>query len=338
MEVRYSHNLSFDNIRLIPQYSDIASRLDVDLTTQFTRNIKIDHPIIPTNMSTVTGEKMIRLLSDSGGVGFLHRFMPYSELVQIIERSKAYGVNPLAISVGVKDEDRQLIKQFQSNPDLTPNVILIDIAHGESKHVVDMLKFIKDSGISADIVAGNIATVSGYTLLAEHGADAVRVGISGGSVCSTKFVTGHSVPTIESVHECAAAKKRFRIPIIADGGVKHSGDIVKLLAFGADSVCSGGLFAGSSETPGDIYQDDATGTNQYKLFYGMSSAEAQIQRDGKMKKGIAPEGVCTKVPYSGATSDILEKILGGVRSGLTYSGARTISEFQDKVIVNITEN
>lgn len=323
---RNTNFLTFDSVYLEPQFSSIKSRIDVDLTTKLTSNIVLKHPVIPTNMSTITELDMMVMLSLSGGTAFLHRFMPYDKIIDIIRQAKSRSVNPIAISIGVKDEDYDLIDYFNEHPEDQPHVVLLDIAHGHSQFVIEMIHYIKNKpSIKFDVIAGNVATAQGYTDLVNAGANAVRVGVSGGSVCTTKLATGHHIPTLQSVYECYNVKHN-NVPIIADGGIKTSGDIVKCLAAGADSVCAGGIFAGSSLTPGEII-------NGHKQYYGMSSEEAQKTHRGGLRKGIAPEGKAITVPYTGESIEILERMLGGVRSGLTYSGSKNIAELQKKAIL-----
>lgn len=325
--------LSFADILLIPQYSEIESRTAVDLTTELTTDIIISHPIIPTNMSTITELAMMRALHSTGGVAFCHRFMSSTSMINILRQANYEELAPIVMSIGVKDEDKHLADDLLSIT--TPDIWLIDIAHGDSKMVIDMIKFIKgldrNPGLdspSFKVIAGNVATGEGYLRLLDAGADAVRVGISGGSACTTRYITGHGMPTLASVIDCAKAKsnRKYNVPIIADGGIASSGDIVKALAFGADSVCVGNLIAGTSETPGNIIE---LPDGEYKEYYGMSSATAQERHKGGLRRSIAAEGIDKLVPYKGDTLTVLEKLLAGVRSGLTYAGAGNIQQLRE---------
>lgn len=321
--------LSFDNVLLLPQKSSVASRDDVDLSTSLCEGMPLLHPVIPTNMSTVTELDMLNLLMSTGGVAFVHRFMPEEKMIDIIKQSNNKGV----FSIGVKDSDYKFLDKC-SSLGLRPSAWLIDIAHGDSTLVIDMIHYTKKIyGDSFPVVAGNVATGDAYLRMVDAGASAVRVGIGGGSVCSTHYVTGHGLPTLASIIDCNAARESYHlsVPIIADGGIKHSGDIVKALAFGADAVCCGKLFAGSSATPGDLIEIiGADGVRKkYKEYFGMSSQVAQDRHKGGLRRSVAAEGIDVLVEYSGSSEDILEKLLGGVRSGLAYSGARNIQQLRE---------
>lgn len=323
--------LGFNDILLVPQYSDIESRLNVDLTTNLTKNIKIKNPISSTNMSTITEEKMGICMAENDCGAFLHRFGGLDHVCGMIKKigqntkNNDAGVIP---SIGAKDEDKLWVDTLLGKSDYSQYIkaILVDIAHGDSKSVVDIIRYIKDNYPKFDVIGGNIAAKSGFIRLVDAGADAVRVGISGGSACTTKYVTGHGLPTLASIIDCAEVAKETKVSLIADGGMSLSGDIVKALSFGADSVCLGGMLAGTSETPGALIHLE---NGDFKEYYGMSSKKAQEIYKGGLRRGIASEGIDKLVPYKGQTTDVLNEILGGVRSGLTYAGARTIEELQE---------
>jgi len=332
----YNHKaLSFNDILLVPQYSDVESRLKTDVSTYLTPNIKLDIPIISTNMSTVTEENMLEAMYKTGSLGFLHRFMHPDKMVATLMDFRVKYPNSIIVpSVGTKDEDCELVDKLMNAsygfPDvqLKPDAILIDIAHGHSNSVKKMIKYIKDH-YDIEVIAGNVATGSGALYLADAGADAIRCGIGGGSVCSTRTQTGFGVPTLTSIIEAkeSLTNRGFNnVKIIGDGGFTTSGDIVKALAFGADTITLGGMLCGTSASPGDVFESDG---KHYKIMYGMSSKTAQEHLRGGMKKGIAAEGVDKQVLYKGNTEDVVEEIVGGIRSGLTYSGARTITELRD---------
>ena len=313
-------SIAFDDVLLVPQHSDIYSRLGVDINTSLTRNIKISHPVVSTNMSTVTEYDMAEFMGKSGSAGFLHRFDPKN---MIICAKRLKDNNILSIpSVGAKDEDKKLVDQLAGFAD----AILIDIAHGDSLMVVNMVKYIKQNYPSVDVIAGNIATSEGFRRLADAGADSLRIGISGGAVCSTKFVTGSGLSTLQSIIDCQKSREEYKIPLIADGGFKTPGCCIKALAFGADVICLGNMLASTSKTPGDVLHLE---NGDYKEYFGMSSSKAQEKYRSGLKRGTAAEGIDKLIPYKGETSTILETILGGIRSGLTYSGARNIQELYE---------
>jgi IMP dehydrogenase len=329
--------LAFDDVLLVPLKSRIKSRTEPDLTTNLTNHIKISHPLIPTNMDTITGIDMVIALSKTSGAAFLTRFLDYDKVLDNIVEANQNEVYPVCVSVGEKDVDKKFIDKLSNlkrihgiGSKFLPHVILIDVAHGHNERVRDMIRYIKER-LACDVIAGNIATPDAYKYFAEAGADAVRVGIAGGSVCTTRYVTGHGVPTLQSVIDCVEMRESMsedkRIPIIADGGIKTSGDIVKALAFGADSVCVGSMLAGSSATPGNVITlEDG---KQVKEYYGMSSKVAQDRHRGGLRRNIAAEGIDVLVDCQGDTVELIEGILGGVRSGLSYSDAKSIAELRD---------
>jgi len=276
-------------------------------------------------MDTVTEFRMMKTMYESGSAGFLHRFLEHQEIIDIIKQAYAENFNPIVVSVGVKPQDYTLVDKLLEG-DKSPHVILIDIAHGDSEAVDNMIKYIKHNS-DIDVIAGNVATAEAAERMCKLKVNAIRVGIGGSTVCTTRIVTGHGMPTLQSIIDCYEVTKKYDIPIIADGGFKTSGDIVKALAFGAESVSLGTLLAATSDSPGVKIND---GGEQKKKMYGMASKEAQtIHRNG-LKNGTAPEGISITLPYKGDTIDTVNELLGGIRSGLTYSGATSILEMREK--------
>ena len=209
---------------------------------------------------------------------------------------------------------------------------MIDTAHGHSKGVIDAVRATKKEHPHIDLVAGNVATADATEALIEAGADAVKVGIGPGSICTTRVVAGIGVPQVTAVVDCATAAKRRDVPIISDGGVKFSGDVVKAIAAGASSVMMGSLFAGTDEAPGDmvLYQG-----RSYKMYRGMGSLGAMKKgskdrygQAGSADEKLVPEGIEGRVPYRGALAAILHQLVGGLRAGMGYTGSRTIPELQ----------
>jgi len=325
--------LSLDDILLEPQYSDIESRLDVDLKTAFTKHWMVEMPIVSTAMPTITGETMMKVMSLYGGVGMLHRFMSTEEQIQIINTLKhdpEQHISPIVAAVGVGKEELKRAKQLIDNG---IEVIFIDIAHGHSKMMLNQIKAIKEYSSKVDILAGNVATYEGTKDLIEAGADGVRVGIGGGYACSTRLVTGAGVPNLTSLINAVEARNKYLkltgkyIPIMMDGGIHSSGCITKSLAFGADTISLGYMLSGVDENPGEVIKKNGEGS--FKKYYGQSSKDAMENHKG-LKKGIAPEGYSKLVPYRGSVKPILEELIGGVKSGLTYSGAKNIVELRKK--------
>jgi IMP dehydrogenase len=228
----------------------------------------------------------------------------------------AHGIVGAAIGVTGDYQERaaELVKAGA-------NVLCVDVAHGHHSMMRDALKYIKEThGSDVHVMAGNVATGEGGIDLANWGADSIRVGIGGGSICSTRLVSGHGMPTFQSIMECV--NYGCPVPIIADGGMKTSGDIVKALAAGADFVMLGSMLAGTDQSPGQIFDN---GKKKYKVYRGMASSEAQVNWRGKTS---TPEGISTTIPYKGDVNSVLADLRGGIQSGMSYSGARTIKELQ----------
>jgi len=216
--------------------------------------------------------------------------------------------------------------------DAGADVLCVDTAHGHSRGVLEAVRTLKQRHAQVAVVAGNVATAEGTRALCEVGADAVKVGIGPGSICTTRVVAGVGVPQVSAIAECAAAAEPYGVPLIADGGVKYSGDVVKALAAGASTVMIGSLFAGTDEAPGSLvlYQG-----RSYKVYRGMGSLGA-MRRGSKDRYGqvgtadekLVPEGIEGRVPYAGALGAVLHQLVGGLRSGMGYTGARSISELR----------
>lgn len=328
MEFKTAYSL--DDILLVPQPTEIKSRLDTDLTTRLTTNIDLKIPIMATNMSTITEYEMMKAMSDLGGVGALHRFLPLEDNFRQIEKALKLEVNPIIASIGVGPHELNKAIRFA---DYNMDILMIDVAHAHSDAVLKQLELLVDT-IPQDIIVGNVATGWATKNLIELGANAIRVGIGGGSRCTTRTVTGHGVPNLTALIDCVAERDKqyektgIYVPIIMDGGLKTSGDIVKALYFGADVCSLGGMLAGTAETPGELFSDK--GDYVYKKYYGMASKEAQDTHRNGLKNGTAPEGFSQMVPFRGSVKPIVEDIIGGVRSGLTYSGAINIEELRQR--------
>jgi len=321
--------LSFDDVWLEPQYSKIESRCNPSLQSKLSNNVVLNHPVIATNMASVVGEKMVNTFDSTGSIAFMHRFMSGEKLLTLAESPSMQHLKYFAFSIGIKDEDASIAKEmFEVLGDKA--IILIDVAHAHTEKMKLFIPKIKKIGYHT-IVAGNVATFEGAMFLADCGVNAIRVGIAGGKVCTTKYVTGHHIPTLQSVIECAQIKNYYKeVSIIADGGISSSGDAVKALAAGADFVCLGSVLASTSDSPGELMHD---GDVSYKLHYGMSSKTAIDKFFGNKKSYVAPEGKAERLHYSGETKDILNEFLAGIKSGLSYTGSNNIKEFQNSAIL-----
>ena len=304
---------SFDDVLLVPQYSDIESRSEIDLSRTL-GSCELAMPIISSPMDTVTGLEMAAIFGEMGGLAVTHRYC------DMVEQSKMTPFSAAA-AVGVTGDYMKRIEFLNNDSGVV--TFCLDVAHGHHVLVERALKSIRDKwGSGLNIIAGNVATPKGYLALSEWGADAVRVGIGGGSICSTRIQTGHGVPTFESVLTCSYEDGAL---IIADGGIKTAGDIVKALAAGADFVMLGSMLAGTDQSPGEVFQ--ANDGKKYKVYRGMASVEAQKDWRGEAR---SLEGISTTIPHKGCVVKIVQDLLQNIRSGLSYSGARNITQLQAK--------
>lgn len=310
--------LTFDDVLLVPQVSPFKSRQEVDTSTRLgNRLLKV--PIVSANMDSITGPAMAFKMFAAGTMGILHRYAPWEERLLWGRDPNEYTF-PAYHSVGVKEGELDAAKAFL---DVGAAGICVDIAHGHSHHAFDMVEAIAEymfkNDLNATLIAGNVATREGALYLYRAGAHVIKVGIGPGSMCKTRLVTGHGVPQLSAIIAAAKAKREIGddFQIIADGGIRNSGDIVKALAAGADAVMVGRLFAGTRE---------AALPNEYR---GMASREAQEAFLGKVSNG-APEGVAINLggEMSRRVIDVLEELVGGIRSGLSYSGCKNIKELQ----------
>lgn len=343
--------LTYDDVLLMPQYSEIKSRKDVSTKTKLSRNIELNIPIISANMDTVTNAEMSIALARLGGVGGMHRFLTIDEQVEEVKKVKGAKFDSskyphaatdkdgrllVGATIGIKDES---LKRAGALLEAGADFLVIDTSHGHTKHVLGALQAIKKQFNGVDVVAGNVATAEAARDLVQAGADAVKVGVGPGSVCTTRLVAGVGVPQLTAVLEVVEAIGN-QVPVIADGGIKTSGDITKALAAGASTVMIGSLFAGTDESPGEIIK---MGDVKVKRTRGMASQGAQIDKYRKVDltevefDHIVPEGVEATVPYRGSVEKVVYQLVGGVRSGMSYLGANTILEMPGKAsFVRIT--
>jgi IMP dehydrogenase len=323
--------LTFDDVLLRPKYSTIKSRSDVDLSVQISKtgfSTTLAHPIIPANMKTIMNYDMAQAVFQCGGLGLLHRFMPADEQLAILTRlDELFGRMiwcHLGLSVGIQDTDKEHIKKFVDNG---VEILCIDVAHGHSQRCLEMTQWIAEQYPEVLLIAGNMATGEGARSLWNAGADLVKVGVGSGSLCTTRVQTGAGVPQFTALLEVSQERQqlldlmrarptnqRRSFGIIADGGCKNPGDVLKSLCL-ADLVMTGNLFAGCMETPGNpIVIDDV----EYKEYVGSSTHKANHI-----------EGVAALVPQKRSFGEELIKILEGLRSGCSYQGAHDLAELKD---------
>ncbi len=311
--------ITFDDVLLVPAYNHHESRRIVDISsTDRLGHLTLALPVMSANMDTVTESNMANFMSSKGGIGVLHRFLSIEEN---ISQFKAC-LGPVFVSIGCNTAE---LARAEALRDAGAVFFCVDVAHAHAKYVGKTLKSLRQLLGSRCIMAGNVATYAGADYLASCGADIIKAGIGGGSVCSTRIKTGFGIPMLTCIQDCARTDRS----IVADGGLRTSGDIVKALAFGADFVMIGGMLAGTTPTPGEIITNpDGTRVKRYR---GMASREAQEAFLGQMHEWKTAEGVSAEVPYRDDQEFIIADIIGGLRSGLTYAGADSISELQRKL-------
>lgn len=452
--------LTFDDVLLIPAYSEVLPK-DVNITSYFSKNIKLNTPIVSAAMDTVTESSMAIAVARSGGIGVIHKNMSieaqaaevrrvkraengmiYDPVtiakektvgdalflmkenkiggIPVVENAKLIGIvtnrdlrfqkdmsrlisdvmtktnlitinrsdianassvladnkieklpviddngdlvglitykdimkvitNPgackdskgrlrVAAGVGVTDDTMERVEALHH---AGVDAVVIDTAHGHTKGVVDMLKRVKAKYKDIDVVVGNIATADAALYLVEAGADGVKVGIGPGSICTTRVIAGVGVPQLYAVYEVAKALRGTGVPVIADGGIRYTGDVVKAIAAGADSVMAGSMFAGVEESPGETIIFEG---RKFKTYRGMGSLEAMqkgskdryFQNDEDDVKKLVPEGIAARVPYKGTLSEVVYQIVGGLRAGMGYCGAANITKLKEAKFIRIT--
>lgn len=321
MKAYREYSPCFDDILLIPQYSDIDSRHDVDISTKIgesVRSINLGLPIVAAPMDTVCEVDMAIAMRRNGGLGIIHRYLSVEEQSNQVCHTKDSGFF-VGAAVGAKDHDfyRALVLC-----EAGAGLILVDTANGHSEYAIKAVAALRKSlGHSIHIMTGNVSTYDGFMALADAGADSIRVGIGGGGMCTTRIVTGHGMPTLSSIIDIREALPKGTGPsIVADGGIKNSGDAVKALAAGADAVMIGSALAGTQETPGDLIFD---GDKSYKMLRGMASESAQKDWRGSVS---VVEGAQTRVTFAGPVQNVLDSWAGGIRSGLSYTGVRNLND------------
>jgi len=319
-------HLSFDDILLVPQHSDIGSRKDVSLKTSIGHgfsSIGLGLPVIAAPMDTVCEWEMAVAIRKAGGLGIIHRYISIEQQVKQIKMARANDAI-VGASVGARGD---YLDDALKLADAGASLILIDIANGHSGYAINAARELrKIFGRTLHIMAGNISTWQGYSELAAAEVDSIRVGIGGGSACTTRVVSGHGVPTLASLLDIREhfGDYKNKPSIIADGGIRNSGDAAKALAAGANAVMLGRMLAGTLESPGEV-------VDGCKVFRGMASAEAQQEGRGFVS-GV--EGVATTVPFVGKTQDVLEEFASGIRSALSYTGVDNLVDFYTYSLYN----
>lgn len=311
--------LSYDDVLLEPQYSDIESRSEIDISSDLSKGVTLCLPIISSPMDTISEGFMANAMSAVGGTTVVHRYNTIAAQTAHVESVRRPGI--VGAAIGISGD---FLERASSLAAAGANFLCVDVAHGHHILMKEALCQLRRMfGDDMHLMAGNVATLQGINDLSDWGADSVRCNIGGGSICSTRIQTGHGLPGLQTIFECAKTDRDVKI--IADGGIKNSGDIVKALAAGADAVMVGSLLAGTSETPGDTIMDSAG--NRWKTYRGMASKEAQVDWRGTYSSF---EGVTSRVPLRGRVGDVISDLERGIRSGFSYSGARSLQELQIK--------
>jgi IMP dehydrogenase len=324
------HYLTFDDVLLLPDYSEITPQ-EVQLNTVLASGISLDIPILSSPMDTVTESRMLIALGNLGGMGVLHRNLSIKEQVKQLKTALDMNVKAAA-AVGFGSDFEARVDALAK---IGPTAICIDSAHAHSRNILAAVSYIRHNYPALSLIAGNVGTYDGAKALFEAGADVVKVGMGSGSICTTRIMSGVGVPELSAIIDCARAAREFNRTIIADGGIRNSGDIVKAIAGGASAVMLGSLLAGTDESAGATIERAG---GFYKEYRGMGSVQSMIKgsaarygqdyAEGKIQK-LVPEGIEGMLPSRGPLKEWLHQILGGLRSGCGYTGAANLKVLQE---------
>lgn len=346
--------LTFDDVLLIPAESHVLPN-EVKLDTKLASNLQLHIPLISAGMDTVTEGNMAIAMAENGGLGVIHKNLSIEAQVDEVKKAKGKTVDPNLPHPAVDNQGRLLaaaavgvtsdtFERAESLLEAGADAIVIDTAHGHSAGVLRKIKEIREHFPNATLIVGNVATGEGTAALFDAGVDVVKVGIGPGSICTTRIVAGVGVPQITAIYDAASVAQKYGKKIIADGGIKYSGDVVKALAAGGNAVMLGSMFSGTTEAPGTVFTNEG---KQFKSYRGMGSVGAMSQQHGSSDRyfqggvneanKLVPEGVEALVPYKGDVSNIIYQIDGGLRAGMGYVGAGTIEELiENSQFVQIT--
>ena len=323
--------LTFDDVTLAPKYSDILPS-EVDTSIILSKFLKLKIPLLTSAMDTITESKMAIAIAKAGGIGIIHRNLNIKKQVQEIKKVKKQNLL-VGAAVGAGSNELARAKAILKEG---INIIVVDTAHGHTKKVSEMIKFIKkEKNSKTALCAGNIATAEAARYLDKLGVDIIKVGIGPGSICTTRLVAGIGVPQLTAILNVRNAIKKSKVKIISDGGIKYSGDLAKAFAAGADAVMIGSLFAGTDETPGKLIKKNG---KLFKSFRGMGSvgamnkgsADRYFQSKQKDNSKYVPEGVEGLAKYKGKVDKVIFKLVGGLRSSMGYLGSKQIKYLRKK--------
>lgn len=346
---------TFDDVLLVPAYSEVMPK-QVDISTRLTEKIALNVPLLSAAMDTVTESPMAIGLALLGGLGIIHKNMSIQQQAQQVLEVKTQHVAlekyPSAAldskhrllvgaAIGVSDD---LLERVDALVNAGVDIVALDSAHGHSLGVIQSVRKVRENYPDLDIMAGNIISAAGATDLIYAGATCVKVGVGPGSICTTRVISGVGVPQLTAINDVVQIANQYKVGVVADGGIKQSGDIVKALASGAHCVMLGGLFAGTEETPGEVMEVYG---QKVKSYVGMGSLIA-MQRgssDRYFQGGVqelsklVPEGIEATVNYKGPLREVVYQLMGGLRSGLGYCGCANIKQLHDNAkFVVITNN
>lgn len=350
--------LTFDDLLLVPHYADF-SRSEINLSTHFTKEIKLSLPFVSSPMDTVTESALAIALANLGGIGIIHRNLSIEGQADEVRKVKKLNLL-VGAAIGASKNYQDRVKALVS---AKIDVIIVDSAHGYAKSVIDATRWIKQTYKNLQVIAGNIATGDGAKALIEAGADGLRVGMGPGAICTTRIISGMGVPQMTAIFETSKVAQKHNVPVIADGGIKYSGDMVKALAGGASAVMMGSFFASCVESPGEVVElskhqvphrfqsvfNDDTKTFKFKEYRGMGSVGAmktgvKIKSEGEFHgkdyrdRVLVAEGVEGLVPVKGSLREAVDQAVGGIRSGMYYVGAKTIEKlWQKATFIQITQ-
>lgn len=349
--------LTYDDVLILPSYSDF-SRSDIDITTKLSKTISLKSPFVSAPMDTVTESSLAIALARLGGIGIIHRNLSVADEAAEVRKVKDQNLL-VGAAIGSSTVEERTEALIAAGVDL----ICVDSAHGFAKPIIDTVKYIKDHFPKVQVMAGNVATYDGAQALIEAGADSLRVGMGPGAICTTRIVSGMGVPQLTALAETAKAAQPAGVPVVADGGIKYSGDMVKALAVGASTVMMGRIFASCEESPGekvsllpqnvparfkDILKEKKD-AYVFKTYRGMGSVAAmekgaaiksEDEFHGKNYKDrvLVAEGVEGLVPVTGTVKEILDQSIGGIKSGMYYVGCKSVDELWEKAkFIKITQ-
>lgn len=358
VDTNFITGLAFDDVLLMPGYADFV-REDVNVSTSLTKKIVLKTPFVSSPMDTVTGSTLAIALAKEGGIGILHRNLRILNQAEEVKKVKAAGCL-VGAAVGTGEGYKERVAALVETG---VDVICIDSAHGHTNVMIAAIKYLKEAFPGIEVIAGNVAAYDGAKALCEAGVDGLRVGMGPAAICTTRIISGMGMPQFTAIIETSRAAREYGVPVIADGGIIYSGDMVKALAAGASTVMMGGYFAAAKEAPGELITFTADqvptqfcniirkGTDSYtfKQYRGMGSigamtdgakinAEDEFHGKSFKDKVLVAEGVESLIPVKGTVKEICDQALGGIRSGMFYVGVKSFMELQEKAqFVRITQ-